>query len=399
MGRQRIAAHVALVILALAAAGCGGQKKEYGDDVLAVINGHPVTVADVQSRLDALPEEAKKDMNNPSMLSAFINGEINERVWAEAAREAGYDQSEEFKRRLALAEDAILAQMYSEHMKEKLAQPTEEEIDQAYELEKDKNGDPEVHARQIFCATEEKAKMAMDAVNGGMSFEEAVARFSEDSNTRDKGGDMGTLSRSSAIPGFGIMPDLFDAIAKLNPGQIGGPIHTRSGYHIVQLLSKSGAGRMTAGATRAQIEKRLKKERAESGVSGLQSELWNKLHVQVFDNAIKTYIGYPITPEQFVRQIQECTTSGDKVQLCRQMLAQFPNDKYAPWAQFTLGFVYSEELHNYALAEEEFRGLLKRYPDSSWAEPARWMIENMKGEHPPLKDPDDVKARAKAAAG
>jgi hypothetical protein len=388
---------IAVLIAASIVAGCGGEKQESssGESVIAVINGRPVTIEDVQARIDGLPEEARKELDQPALLSAVISNDIRERVWAEAAREAGLDESAEFRRRMSVIENTILARMYGESVTKANVEPTEEEINEIFEQEKGLYANPEIRVRHILCSTEDKAREAIDAIRGGMSFDDAVVAYSEDPHTRDQSGDLGILTRESVIPGYGVAPDFFDALVKLEVGEISGPIRSRLGYHVVLVLNKRAGERMQADALRAQIARRIKRERSQIDVSDIEEELWDRFNVQVHDDAIKRYIGYPVTAEQYVTHIQEATVPGDKIQLCREFLNQFPHNKYAPWVQFKLGFVYSEEMHSHVDAEETFRALLRSHPDSDWAEPAEWMIRNMREEHPPLRSMDEVKALAR----
>jgi hypothetical protein len=401
MGRQRVTALIVALILVCVVAGCGEreQEVEQAEGVIAVVNGRPITIQEIQTRLDGLQPEARDELDNPGILSAFISSHINEVVWAEAAREAGIDQTDEYRRRMTILESTILAQMYGDWIRDELEQPDEGRVDEIFEREKDLYSTLEVSVRHILCSTEAVAQEALTSLRGGMAFEEAVTQYSEDSYTKDKGGDLGTISRETPIPGLGVAPDFFDALSKLETGQLAGPIRTRRGYHVVLVLNKSSVERMSPETLRAQIVRRLKKESSAAGVSDVQADLWKRFNVQVFDARVKEYIGYPVTPEQYVRHIQEATAPGDKIELCRQMVSQFPENKYAPWAHFMLGFVLSEELHSYADAESSFRTILQRHPDSDWAAAARWMIENMRGEHPRLRGLDDVKARARGAEG
>ncbi len=68
----------------------------------------------------------------------------------------------------------------------------------------------------------------------GMSFENAVSKYSDDRFTKDKGGEM---------PAFGVgkMDPEFEkaAFALKNTGDISSPIQTEYGFHIIKLLSKT----------------------------------------------------------------------------------------------------------------------------------------------------------------
>ena len=73
-----------------------------------------------------------------------------------------------------------------------------------------------------------KADQAYQALKGGKSFADVAKAFSEDTTTKDKGGDMGTLTP-------GLDKTLDDAVSKLQPGQYTAPVKTHFGYQIIQV--------------------------------------------------------------------------------------------------------------------------------------------------------------------
>jgi len=397
---MRTAVVVAAAVSLVSLLGCSKQKAEESGDVLAVINGKPLTTADIEARLSGMTEEARKEFDSPAMMSALIDREVKMRVWAEAARERGLDKTDEFKRIMEGVETTVLAELYSRY-EEKLAEEvSEEQIREAYEREKHLyTSGGAVKVRQIVCSTREKALKALDAVKGGMPFEDAVRKFSEDPYTKDKGGDLGLVREDTAIPGLGVDPDFYNALRGMKKGDVGGPIQTRMGYHVVLVDGVIPGKVRPFEEVKGQVKRKLVKERKETGREENLKHLWDKYHVEVNNDAIKKYIGYPMTPEDFIRTLGEVTSSGDKINLCKDMLAQFPHHKYAPYVQFLMGFVYSEELHNYVDAAEAFKQLLEQYPNSKFAAAAQWMLDNMDKPHPPLRNVEDVLEIAKKARG
>jgi len=390
----------AAAIVLFALVGCSGSEETGETEALAVINGRPLTAADLDARLSSMSPDARNEFDTPSMLSALVDREVKTRVWAEAAREAGLDKTDDFKRMLATAEESILAELYSRRLEEEARNITDADLREAYERDKHLYAAGNaVRARQIVCDTQEKALEALQAVRGGMPFEDAVRKYSVDRFTNSRGGDLGVLRRDSAIPGLGVDPDFFDAIEAVEVGGFAGPIQTRMGYHVVEVLGKVPGEVRPFEEVKGQIRRKLTKERTETGREDMLRRLWKKYNVTINETAIKRYIGYPVTPEEFMRTIKEVTSSGDKITLSRDFVAQFPESKYAPYAQFLTGFVFSEELHNYVEAASAFEELLERYPDSKYAAAARWMLKNMAGEHPPLHSVEDVVRIASEAGG
>ena len=94
------------------------------------------------------------------------------------------------------------------------------------------NGDVEqAHARHILVATESEAAAALTQLQNGANFEELARTMSVDNGTRATGGDLGWFTRDELID-----PRLGEVIFSLQVGAIAGPIPSRVGYHIVQLI-------------------------------------------------------------------------------------------------------------------------------------------------------------------
>jgi len=61
----------------------------------------------------------------------------------------------------------------------------------------------------------------------------------------------------------------------------------------------------------------------------------------------------------------------------QDLLEKYPDSEHNYKAQFMIGFIYSENLHDYSMARKAFKKLLEEYPDCDLALSARWMLENM----------------------
>ena len=79
-----------------------------------------------------------------------------------------------------------------------------------------------------------KAKAALDS---GKSFDAVASEFSEDDNSKDKGGRLGFFG-AIFRPGF---YEMESAAYNLQPGKYSSPVRTAAGYHIIKLNSKRPA--------------------------------------------------------------------------------------------------------------------------------------------------------------
>lgn len=97
-----------------------------------------------------------------------------------------------------------------------------------------------VNARAANKKKEEAQKKLLNLkqqMREGKSFAELAKLYSEDKNTKDKGGDLGFLT--AYLPtGF---YELENAMYNLNPGEVSEPIKTKLGYHLVKVTEKREA--------------------------------------------------------------------------------------------------------------------------------------------------------------
>ncbi len=96
---------------------------------------------------------------------------------------------------------------------------------------------PHVRARHILVASQGDAELAIERLRSGLSFGALAAALSLDVSTRDFGGDLGWFVRGELLD-----PRLGDAAFSQAMGEIGGPIATRLGYHVLQVTGRARRG-------------------------------------------------------------------------------------------------------------------------------------------------------------
>ncbi len=93
----------------------------------------------------------------------------------------------------------------------------------------------QVHVAQILLNTQADGDKVLALLKSGQKFADLAKQYSQDTETKDNGGDLGWLPK-------GIMPPEFEAAAfQLQPGQTSGVIKTALGFHIIQVLEHDPA--------------------------------------------------------------------------------------------------------------------------------------------------------------
>lgn len=97
----------------------------------------------------------------------------------------------------------------------------------------------QVHARHILLLSEEEAMEVLLKLRAGESFAALAKEYSQDRSTKDIGGDLGFFPR-------GVMPPEIEAVAfGLSPGQTSGIVKTSFGYHIIEVVEKDPARKVS----------------------------------------------------------------------------------------------------------------------------------------------------------
>ncbi|MED0971581.1 peptidylprolyl isomerase PrsA [Bacillus paramycoides] len=91
------------------------------------------------------------------------------------------------------------------------------------------NYKPEIKASHILVKDEATAKKVKDELAQGKSFEDLAKQYSEDTGSKEKGGDLGYFTAGKMVKEFE------DAAYKLKKDEISEPVKSQFGYHIIKV--------------------------------------------------------------------------------------------------------------------------------------------------------------------
>ena len=232
--RRTSAAALFLALPALALAQGAGQPAAGpapgADQVVAKVNGQPITGADIALAaedpalsLPGVDEAAKKNL--------LVDYMVDLKVGAQAAEAAKVGDSPDFKRKLAYFRDKLLLDEYLERETKKSVTP--EAAKALYEQTvKSMKPEEEVHARHILVESEDEAKKIAARVKGGEDFAKIAAEVSKDPGSKTEGGDLGFFTKERMVKPFA------EAAFKLAPGQVSDPVKTQFGWHVLRVEEK-----------------------------------------------------------------------------------------------------------------------------------------------------------------
>ncbi len=203
------------------------EEPQLPKDTVAVVNGEPITLTQMQEMVAAVPQLAEVPFEEmyPNLLEMLINNT----VIMKGAEEAGIPERPEIKRQLRNMKEQVVGQTYLDELL--ASKVTEEEIQARYEEEvKRFVREEEIHARHILLKTEKEAKDVLIQLRAGAKFNEVADKKSLDEST--EGGDLGYFTKGMMIPEFG------DVVFDMKKGDLSEPIKTPFGWHVVLVEDK-----------------------------------------------------------------------------------------------------------------------------------------------------------------
>ena len=270
---------------------------EIKDRIAAVVNGHPITLSEVEERvspeLSRVPAGPAGAAQRHELLKQALDQMVDEQLVASEASALGIEVTDDEVQKLveqlakenhldmagfqkALAQQGISLDTVKESLrrqqlvvrllqyKVKPRRVSDEEVQAAYSAMV-KNAEYEVRARDIFIAAPDgsppakeaaaraRADAALRRIRGGESFAKVARDVSEGPTAKD-GGDLGYFRRGQ------MLQQLEEAAFALQPGQVSGLIRVNGdhgGFHLVYVEDRRQVPPRPLAEVQEQIRNRL----------------------------------------------------------------------------------------------------------------------------------------------
>lgn len=244
------------------------------DDVLATVDGTPITsaeldllIGDLAQQLASLPEEQRR--------AAALAYLVEVRLFNNAAVAAELDKTEDFRRRAELLRQRALHADYIEA--EVTGKITEDMIRARYDKEiADAPPVSEVHARHILVETREQAVELIAALDGGADFAELATEHSKDPS--GNGGDLGYFGPGQMVAPFE------EAAFALEVGTYSKePVESPFGWHVIKVEDKRTRQPPAFEAVKEQVRALIFRD----NYSALVDRLRDAADIEVLDESLK----------------------------------------------------------------------------------------------------------------
>jgi peptidyl-prolyl cis-trans isomerase C len=217
-----------------------------------------------QQQLQQIPPE--------KLATVLLNNMISEKALLISAKKQGLDRDPAIQHQIQAQADQILASAALRAAV--LPKLNEDAIKAQYDKEyAGKPGEQEVHARHILVDSEAKAKDIIAQLDHGAKFEDLAKKYGDPKDAAtQQGGDLGFFKKGDMLPEFS------DAAFKMKPNEYTKtPIHTRYGWHVIQVLET----RISQPPAYDQVHDQIKQQLGQQDMQAAIEAARNAAKVQI----------------------------------------------------------------------------------------------------------------------
>ncbi len=256
-----------------------GQAKPAADDpVVLTVGTEKITKSQFERLLDALPEQQKALASSPDGKRKLAEQYAEMKALVQEAKAKKLDQTPIVQTRIGLQSDQVLAGAAYQGLGD--AKPSDADLKAYYDQHKSEwetvkgrhilirfqGSRVPLKLNQKDLSDEEalaKAKDLRAKIVAGAKFDEIAKAESDDTGSGANGGDLGEFSRGQMVPEFE------NAAFAQKVGEVGEPVKSAFGYHIIQIQEHATK---TLDQAKPEIEEKMKPEMAAKGLEELKKK-------------------------------------------------------------------------------------------------------------------------------
>lgn len=225
--------------------------------------------------LEELTSEDKKDLLKTISLTRLLE---------KVAEKRGYYQSPEVLKEAETIREEKAKSLVRENLTDQDYVPTEEEIENYYNEHLDEyTVQRPLHVYHIIFTDSAFATVILDSIRDGADFVEMAKRYYPgEKEIREIAYDLDFISERE------LSREFFEAANKLEVKELGGPVRTEWGYHIIKLMERK-MGR-SLDQMRTAIRQILKGDKDEEAKKSYVARLRGGAEVEINDWLVKRYV-------------------------------------------------------------------------------------------------------------
>lgn len=271
---------IVIVLIVILFAAYTGYRQYLKKNAVAIVNGQIITLSELKEKISTYPEFYQEYVKK--FPEQALEDFIGEKLLMQKAQ--GYERNYRKKIKKALEnykKDLLIKEFLSDQVLNK-ANISQDEIKNYYNNNlKDFLVPEQIHLYEIVVPTEEEARSILTRLSNGEDFSE-IAKKESISSSKEKGGDLGMISRGQ------LMPELEEILFSLKQNQVlEKVVRTDQGYHIIKIGEKQTAHLQTLEEATPVIKQILINQKRSQLLNTYINEIKNKSKIIRFTEKLK----------------------------------------------------------------------------------------------------------------
>ncbi|MBN2542518.1 peptidyl-prolyl cis-trans isomerase [bacterium] len=277
MSKIRIALFVLLLVSCsyLFAQETGEKPDIKLEQVIAVVNGEPITVAEFKAEYAQLTAEQKKNFTEASR-EVLLTNIVDRKLLLQQAENIGLDTLEIIEKRLQQVKENILADaVLNLVVQQQGLSVTDERLEQYYTENESLFIIPtRIRLSQIFMDNKAKADEVVSKLKSGSNFSDLAREYSMGKEA-EAGGDLGYFTEAQ------LNPEIAKVVFKLQIGQNSGVINFRDNFHVFKVTDKIEPRKQAFDEVKDQLKQRVMQQLRSSTMQNYQTQLRKNAEITI----------------------------------------------------------------------------------------------------------------------
>jgi parvulin-like peptidyl-prolyl isomerase len=254
-------------------------------EVVARVGDRVITLEEFNKRL---PRDQKNPeaVISPAQKKAYLEQWVQRSLFYQEAKRLKFEEQPDVAARIEAAIAQVLVMEYVRMNLSEVVKVEEAEVRAYWEKHPEEFTAPrQVRARHLLVKAAgnpsddqkalQRAEQILARVRGGDDFAKLAGELSEDTATKEKGGDLGFFVKGRMAPEFEA------AAFAAKPGEVVGPVKTTFGYHLIKVEEIREPMLRPFEMMQRFLHDRLLRERQHARLTELMNELKGRIPVEM----------------------------------------------------------------------------------------------------------------------
>ena len=249
------------------------------DNVLAHVNGEPVTVEQVEAAFNESHQGHSAFLAGQGAVRELLEKVIDKQLLLQEAKRVELDQDPQIEHAVERLRAARASEKFYRDKVTDAVKITDEAVAEAHKRIGDR-----FQARHILVESREAAEKALSRVKAGADFGEVAIEVSQ-ANTASKGGYLGVIRYGQ------LEPELEERLWPLQTGEVSEPFETSEGWNLLYVVERKSAEELPSlEKVRTQLTGILTKRETKRLQDQLYRELESRWKPQLDEEILKSIV-------------------------------------------------------------------------------------------------------------